>query len=135
MAAAVRKNIDLLQNAWQEPYGLVKEREAFSILAHQMGRLFQAIDSLEFAVRDNSSDEYSQNFEAGLERLEDGVSAAFASLAKSITAAKDFTQTGRICLRCSRPSRSAPQFAPQSSSFSLTTALRPETLSFVSPPS
>jgi hypothetical protein len=51
-------------------------------------RIFQAVETLEFAVRDCSSDSYFRNFEGGLEQLEDGTSAALETLSKSVAAEK-----------------------------------------------
>jgi hypothetical protein len=86
--AAIHKNADLLQNALQEAFGPIKERESLAMLVHQVERIFNAAESLEFAIRDGSSDTYFRNFKTGLEHFEAGVSAAFDSLSKSIAAGK-----------------------------------------------
>jgi uncharacterized membrane protein YccC len=86
--AALRKNADLLQHALQEAFGPMKERESLALLANQVERIFRSLETLEFAVRDGSSDTYYRNFETGLEQLEDRVSAALESLSKSIAEGK-----------------------------------------------
>jgi uncharacterized membrane protein YccC len=88
VSAAIRKNCDLLQFALQEAFGPMKERDTLSQLAHQVERIFQALESLEFAVRDGSSDTYFRNFEAELRQLEAGISSTLDSLSKSIAAGK-----------------------------------------------
>jgi uncharacterized membrane protein YccC len=88
---AIHKNSDLLQNALQEAFGPIKERESLAMLVHQVERIFHAVDSLEFAIRDGSSDTYFRNFETGLEHLDAGVSAAFDSLSKGIAAGKPYS--------------------------------------------
>jgi uncharacterized membrane protein YccC len=88
VSAAIRKNNDLLQFALQEAFGPMKERESLALLANQVERIFQAVDSLELAIRDSSSDTYFRSFETVLERLEAGVSAALDSLSKSIATGK-----------------------------------------------
>jgi hypothetical protein len=88
VSAAIRKNGDLLQNALQEAFGPMKERESLALLSQQAERIFRAVESLEAAVRGNSSDTYFRNFGEGLRHLEDGVSAALVSLSKSIAAGK-----------------------------------------------
>jgi uncharacterized membrane protein YccC len=92
VSVAIRKNSDLLQNALQEAFGPMKERESLALLANQVERIFQAVQTLEFAVRDSSSNTYFRNFQTGLERLEAGVSAALQSLSKSIAAGKLYPQ-------------------------------------------
>lgn len=87
-SAAIRRNNDLLQNALQESFGPMKERESLALLEHQVERIFHAVEALEFAVRDGSSDTYFHNFAAGLEGLENGISLALESLAKGIATGK-----------------------------------------------
>jgi uncharacterized membrane protein YccC len=88
VSAQIRKNNDLLQYALQEAFGPLKEREALALLAQQVERIFNALENLEFAVRDSSSDTYYRNFETGLDHFEAGVSAALESLSKSLAAGK-----------------------------------------------
>ncbi len=88
VSSAIRKNSDLLQYALQESFGPMKERESLALLAHQVERLFRAVETMEFAVRDSSSDTYFRNFEGELKQLEEGVSAALDALSKSIAAGK-----------------------------------------------
>jgi hypothetical protein len=92
VSAQIRKNNDLLQHALQEAFGPLKEREALALLAHQVERIFNAVESLEFAVRDSSSDTYHRNFETKLDHLEAGVSTALESLSKCIAAGKLYTE-------------------------------------------
>jgi hypothetical protein len=86
VSAAINKNNGLLQNALQEAFGPLKERELLALLAQQVERIFRAVETLEFAVRDSSSDVYFRNFDDGLEQLEDGVSRTLETLSKSIAA-------------------------------------------------
>ncbi len=88
VAAAIHKNSDLLQYALQESFGPMKERESLALLHQQVERIFHAVETLQFAVRDSSSDTYHRNFDAALEGLETGVSAALESLSSSIAAGK-----------------------------------------------
>jgi uncharacterized membrane protein YccC len=88
VAAAVQKNAGLLQNALDEAFGPLKEREALALLVRQVERIFHAVETLEFAVRDSATDTYARNFEPGLEKLESGVGAALEILSKSIGAGK-----------------------------------------------
>jgi uncharacterized membrane protein YccC len=88
VSAAIRKNNDLLQNALQEAFGPLKERESLVLLTQQVERIFRAVVTLEFAARDSSSDTYFLNFQTRLEQLEAGVSAALETLSKSIAEGK-----------------------------------------------
>jgi uncharacterized membrane protein YccC len=88
VAAALRKNSDLLQNALQESFGPMKERESLALLAIQVERIFHSIEALEFAIHDSAADTYFRNFETALEQLEDGISTALIALSKSIAAGK-----------------------------------------------
>jgi uncharacterized membrane protein YccC len=92
LSAAIRKNSDLLQNALQEAFGPMKERESLALLVSQVERIFHAVETLEFCLRKSSSDSYFRNFEDGLDRLEAGVSTALDSLSKSIAAGKIYPQ-------------------------------------------
>jgi hypothetical protein len=91
VSAAIRKNSDLLQNALQEAFGPMKERESLALLVHQVERIFHAVETLEFSCS-GSSDSYFRIFEGDLDRLETGVSAAFDSLSKSIAAEKAYPE-------------------------------------------
>jgi uncharacterized membrane protein YccC len=84
VSAAIHKNGDLLQNALQEAFGALREREALALQVHQVARIFHAVETLEFASRDSSPDTYFRSFQAGLEHLEGGIAAALETLAKSI---------------------------------------------------
>jgi hypothetical protein len=90
VSAAIRGNADLLQNALQETFGPMREREFLTLLADQVERIFHALETLEFAVRDSSQtsskDTYHRTFETPLEHLEAGVSAALDFLSKSVAA-------------------------------------------------
>jgi len=88
VSLALRKNGDLLQFALQEAYGPLKERETLALLAQQVERLYRAVETLDFAARGNSTDTYYHNFQAGLDQLENAVSAALGNLSKSIAAGK-----------------------------------------------
>jgi uncharacterized membrane protein YccC len=88
LSSAIHKNGDLLQFALQEAFGPLKERESLALLANQVQRIFHATETLEFAVRDSSSDAYFRNFQTGLDQLENGVTAALETLSKSIAAEK-----------------------------------------------
>jgi uncharacterized membrane protein YccC len=86
VAAAIHQNGDLLQFALQEAFGPMKERESLALLVHQVERIFHAVESLEFAVRDSASDTYGRKFQNGLDQLEDGVGSALETLSKSFAA-------------------------------------------------
>jgi len=86
VSASIRKNGDLLQFALQEAFGPLKERESLALLAQQVERIFRALDTLDLAVRDSSSDTYFHSFQNGLDQLADGVSAALETLSRSIAA-------------------------------------------------
>jgi uncharacterized membrane protein YccC len=89
VAAAIHKNGDLLQNALQESFGPMKERESLALLVHQVERIFHAVDTLDFAVRDSSSsDTYALGFQTGLDQLEDGIATAIQILATSFAAGR-----------------------------------------------
>jgi uncharacterized membrane protein YccC len=88
LSSAIHKNGDLLQFALQESFGPLKERESLASLVDQVQRIFHATETLEFAVRDSSSDAYFRNFQTGLEQLENGVAAALETLSKSIAEGK-----------------------------------------------
>src|SRR5579862_6709310 len=70
---AFRKNDSLLQNALQEAFGM-KDREALVLLADQVERIFQAVETLEFAVRGGASDTYFRQFDSALKQLQAGIS-------------------------------------------------------------
>jgi uncharacterized membrane protein YgaE (UPF0421/DUF939 family) len=88
VSLALRKNKDLLQFALQEAYGPLRERETLALLAQQVERVYRAVETLDFAARGNSSDTYYHNFQAGLDQLENAVSAALGNLSKSIATGK-----------------------------------------------
>jgi uncharacterized membrane protein YccC len=87
---ALRKNADLLKSALQEAFGPMKERESLALLSSQVERIFHAVETLEFAVRDSAPDQHFSNFEVDLRTLEAAISAAFDSLSNSIAAGKLF---------------------------------------------
>jgi len=84
--AAVRKNSDLLENALQEAFGPIKERESLALLVHQVERICHAVETLDLAVRDRADDSYFRKFEPGLAKLEDAVAAALEAFSRSIAA-------------------------------------------------
>jgi uncharacterized membrane protein YgaE (UPF0421/DUF939 family) len=84
---ALRKNAELLKNALQEAFGSMKERESVSLLSNQVERIFMAVETVEFSIRDSSQDTYFLNFQAGLDHLGTGVSEALDSLSESIASA------------------------------------------------
>lgn len=88
VSAAVQKNAGLLQNALDEAFGPLHEREMLALLVRQVERIFRAVETLEFAVRDSATDTYARNFEPGLEELENGIAAALETLSKSIGAGR-----------------------------------------------
>jgi uncharacterized membrane protein YccC len=92
VSAALRKNDDLLQNALQEAFGPMKERESLALLVHQVERIFHAVESLKLGAPDGLSegghDAYAHTFHPALNRLEAGVSSAIESLSKSVAAGK-----------------------------------------------
>jgi uncharacterized membrane protein YccC len=85
---AFRTNAPLLQNALQEAFGPMKDRESLALLAAQVERIRQAVETLELAVRDGAQDTYLRSFEAELEQMHTRIAAAFGSLADSIRAGK-----------------------------------------------
>lgn len=88
VSAAIQKNAGLLQNALDEAFGPLKEREALALLVRQVERIFHAVETLEFAVRDSAADTYARNFDTALDELENGVATALETLAKIIGTAK-----------------------------------------------
>lgn len=88
VSAAIQKNANLLQNALEEAFGPIKERETLALLVRQVERIFHGIETLDFAVQDSASDSYVRTFETGLERLEAGMIGALESLARSIGTGK-----------------------------------------------
>jgi uncharacterized membrane protein YccC len=88
VSAAIGKNSDLLKNALQEAFGPLKERETLALLVNQVERIFHAVETLEFAVRDSASDTYFQNFQRGLEQLRDGIAAALKTLSEGMAVGK-----------------------------------------------
>ena len=84
VSAALRKNSSLLQNALEEAFGPLKEREALALLVQQVDRVFRAVEALESAVRDSSTDTYFRSFDHDLEQLENGIASALASLSGGI---------------------------------------------------
>lgn len=94
--AAIENNGKLLQNALQEAFGPMKERESLAWLANQVDRIVRAVETLEFAVRDSSLDSYYRGFETELDPLEHGVCAALASLSKSIAAWKLYAEWPKL---------------------------------------
>lgn len=92
VSAAIQKNAGLLQNALDEAFGPMQERETLALLVRQVERIFHAVETLEFAVRDSAADTYARNFESGIEQLENGVARALETLGKSIGASKASTE-------------------------------------------
>lgn len=92
VSAAVRKNSGLLQNALDEAFGPLKDREMLALLVRQVERIFHAVETLELGVRDSAADSYARNFEIGLEQLENGIAMALEALAKSIGAGRVYPE-------------------------------------------
>lgn len=88
VSAAIGKNSDLLKNALQEAFGPLKERETLALLVRQVERIFHAVETLEFAVRDSASDTYFHNFKRGLEQLRDGIAEALKTLSEGMAEGK-----------------------------------------------
>lgn len=82
VAASIRRNSDLLASALKEALGPLHDRESLALLAHQAERVFGAVESLEFAVRDSSTDSYFRRFDPDIGELQDRVSGAFQALSK-----------------------------------------------------
>jgi uncharacterized membrane protein YccC len=89
VSAAIGKNSALLENALQESFGPLKEREKLALVVHQVERIFHAVETLEFAVRDSASDKYFYNFKSGLEQLDDGIARALKMLSESFAAGRN----------------------------------------------
>jgi uncharacterized membrane protein YccC len=83
-----RDNAGLLENALHEVFGPTRDRESLALLAAQAERIRQAVETLEFAVRDGAPDAYLRRFDAELEQLHSAIAAAFGWLADSIRAGK-----------------------------------------------
>lgn len=84
VSAAVQKNAGLLQNALDEAFGPLKERETLALLVRQAERVFHSIETMEFALRDSASEDYARDFDSGLERLENGIAAALEDLSQTV---------------------------------------------------
>jgi uncharacterized membrane protein YccC len=85
---AFRKNTALLENALQEAFGPMRDRESLVLLAAQVERIRHAVETLEFAVQNGAPETYVRRFDAELEQLHTGIAAAFGSLANSLRASK-----------------------------------------------
>jgi len=83
-----RDNAALLENALHEVFGPMRDRESLALLAAQVERIRQAVERLEFAVRDGAPETYLRRFDAELEQLHSAIAAAFGSLSDSIRAGK-----------------------------------------------
>jgi uncharacterized membrane protein YccC len=92
LATAIKRNSGLLDNALQEAFGPMKERESLALLVQQVERIFHALETLEFALRDGNVDAYFRNFEPAVARLEAGVSSALDSLSKKTAARESDSQ-------------------------------------------
>jgi uncharacterized membrane protein YccC len=79
-----RKNADLLQNALQEAFGPMRERDSLALLAAQVERIRRAVETLEFALRDSAPGTYARRFDAELEQLHSAIAADFGWLANSV---------------------------------------------------
>ena len=88
VSEALRTNTAQLQNALQEAFGPMKDRESLALLVNHVERIFHDVETLEFAVRDNEADTYARKFESGCEHLEAAIAQALDSLAKSIREGK-----------------------------------------------
>lgn len=85
---AFAKNAALLQNALQEVFGPMRERESLELLAAQVERIRHAVETLELALRNGAPDTYVREFEAELAKTHACIAGAFASLAGSIRTGK-----------------------------------------------
>jgi uncharacterized membrane protein YccC len=83
-----QKNAALLQNALQEAFGPMRERDSLARLAAHVDRIRQAVETLEFALRDGTPGTYRPRFDAELQQLHIFIAAAFGSLANSIRLGK-----------------------------------------------
>jgi hypothetical protein len=85
---AFLKNAGLLENALQEAFGSLRERESVALLAAQVERIRLAVESVEVALRDGAADIYPRRFDTEWEQVRTGAAAAFGSLANSIRTGK-----------------------------------------------
>jgi uncharacterized membrane protein YccC len=83
-----RKNADLLQNALQEAFGPMRERDSLASLAAHVERLRRAVETLELAMRDRAPDTYARRFDAELEQVHSTISADFEWFANSVRTGK-----------------------------------------------
>jgi uncharacterized membrane protein YccC len=88
VADAFRKNAVLLESALQEAFGSMRERESLALLAAQVERIRQAVQTLELALRDGAADTYHRRFDAELEQVHTSITAAFVAIANGIRTGK-----------------------------------------------
>ncbi len=81
---AFRKNADLLQNALQEAFGPMRERDSLALLAAQVERIRRAVETLDSAVGDRAPNTYARRFDVELEQLHSTIAADFGWLANSV---------------------------------------------------
>jgi uncharacterized membrane protein YccC len=84
-----RKNAGLLENALQEAFGPMRQRESLVSLAAHVERIRRAVETLELAVRDSAPDTYARRFDAELEQLHSSIAAAFEWLANSLRSGRE----------------------------------------------
>jgi len=82
-----RKNAVLLENALQEAFGSMRERESLALLGAQVERIRRAVEAIEIALQDGAADTYSLRF-AQWDHIRTDAAAAFGSLANSIRTGK-----------------------------------------------
>jgi uncharacterized membrane protein YccC len=85
---AFRTNAALLENALQEAFGSMRERESLALLAAQMERIRRAVEAVEIALRDGAADTYPRKFDTEWDQMRKDAAAAFGSLANSIRTGK-----------------------------------------------
>lgn len=83
-----RRNAALLENALQEAFGPMRERESLALLAAQVERIRDAVDALKLAVRDGAADTYPRRFDSELAQTHAAIVAAFGSLVSNLRAGR-----------------------------------------------
>jgi uncharacterized membrane protein YccC len=79
-----RKNAALLENALQEKFGPMRERESLSLLTAQMERIRRAVEAVEVALRGRAAETDSRSFAAKREQSRAATAAAFGSIANCL---------------------------------------------------
>jgi uncharacterized membrane protein YccC len=89
---AFRKNAGLLENALQEAFGSMRERESLALLATQVERIRLAVEVVEVPSGNHAADTYPRRFDAHWAQIRSGAAVAFRSLANSIRTGKPESQ-------------------------------------------